>query len=121
MAPMNIMAQNTIDELGRIVPKDRLTHDQSWKWSSGTSINSHVQKELLQACHYGFCIRQLVNWAVVARRNYPNQCILASKIDYKLAYQQGTLHLKTALPSAMQLPEDKLTIITLCLTFGGAP
>ncbi len=31
MAPMNIMAQNTIDELGRIVPNDRLTHDQSWK------------------------------------------------------------------------------------------
>ena len=27
MAPMNIMAQNTINEFGRIVPKDRLTHD----------------------------------------------------------------------------------------------
>ena len=27
MAPMNIMAQNTIDENGQIVPKDRLTHD----------------------------------------------------------------------------------------------
>jgi hypothetical protein len=44
MAPMNIMAQNTISELGKIVPKDRLTHDQSWKWSSGTSVNSRVQK-----------------------------------------------------------------------------
>jgi hypothetical protein len=43
MAAMNIMAQNTIDEFGRIVPKDRLTHDQSWKWSSGTSVNSCVQ------------------------------------------------------------------------------
>jgi hypothetical protein len=43
MAPMNIMAQNTIDEHGRIVPKDRLTHDQSWIWSgSGTSVNSCV-------------------------------------------------------------------------------
>jgi hypothetical protein len=47
MAPMNIMAQNTINELGRIVPKDRLTHDQSWKWSSGTSVNSRIKKELL--------------------------------------------------------------------------
>ncbi len=27
MVPINIMAQNTIDELGRIIPKDRLTHD----------------------------------------------------------------------------------------------
>jgi hypothetical protein len=56
MAPMNIMAQNTLDEFGRIIPKDQLTHDQSWKWLSGTSVNSRVQKDLLQACSYGFCI-----------------------------------------------------------------
>jgi len=56
MAPMNIMAQNTIDEFGRVVPKDRLTHDQSWKWGSGTSINSRVHKEFLQQTGYSFCI-----------------------------------------------------------------
>jgi hypothetical protein len=50
MAPMNIMEQNTIDKFGRIIQKDRLTHDQSWKWSSGTSVNSCIQKDLLQAC-----------------------------------------------------------------------
>jgi hypothetical protein len=49
MAPMNIIEQNTIDKFGRIIQKDRLTHDRSWKWSSGTSVNSRVQKELLQA------------------------------------------------------------------------
>jgi hypothetical protein len=52
MAPMNIMAQNTIDKLGRIVPKNTLSHDQIWKWRFGNFINSHVQKELLQACCY---------------------------------------------------------------------
>jgi hypothetical protein len=41
---MNTMAQNTIEELGRIVPKDRLTHYQSWEWRSGTLVNSRVQK-----------------------------------------------------------------------------
>eukprot|EP00957_Ditylum_brightwellii_P202248 15329300-Ditylum_brightwellii.AAC.1 len=35
LAPMNIMKQNTIDERGRIVEKDRLTHNQSYEWSSG--------------------------------------------------------------------------------------
>jgi len=29
MAPVNIMAQNTIDAFGRVILKDRLTHDQS--------------------------------------------------------------------------------------------
>ena len=42
MAPMNIMAQNIINEFGRVIPKDQLTNDQSWKWSSGTSVNSCV-------------------------------------------------------------------------------
>jgi hypothetical protein len=50
MAHMNIMAQNTVDKFGQIIPKDRLPHDQSWKWSSGTSVNSSIQKELFQAC-----------------------------------------------------------------------
>jgi hypothetical protein len=56
MGPMNIMAQNTINELGRVIPKDRLTHDQSWRWGSGTCVNNRVQKEQLQECRYGFCI-----------------------------------------------------------------
>jgi hypothetical protein len=85
MAPINIMEQNTIDKFGRIIPKDRLTHDQSWKWSSGTSVNSRVQKELLQACQYGFCIRRLINWTIAVRRKYPDQRILAIKIEYKSA------------------------------------
>jgi hypothetical protein len=85
------------------------------------SANSHVQKELLQACRYSFCIHQHVNWAVAARRKYPTQHILASKIDCKSAYQQGTLHIKTAHLTATQLPKDELAIITLCLTFSGAP
>jgi hypothetical protein len=86
MATMNIMEQNTIAKFGQIIQKDRLTHDQIWKWSSGTSVNSRVQKELLQACRYSFCIRRLINWAFAARRKYPGQQILATKIDYKSAY-----------------------------------
>jgi hypothetical protein len=50
MAPMNIMAQNTINEYGQIIPKDRLTHNQSWQGSSKMSVNSRTKKELLQAC-----------------------------------------------------------------------
>ena len=121
MAPMNIMAQNTIDEFGRVVPKDRLTHDQSWKRGSGTSVNSRVRKEFLQQTRYGFCIRRMINWAVAARRQYPNQKILATKIDYKSAYRRGTLHPVTALKTTTQLPDEAAAMITLRLTFGGAP
>jgi hypothetical protein len=112
MAPINIMAQNTIDKLGRVIPKNRLTHDQSWKWSSRTSVNSRVQKELFQACGYSFCIRRLINWAVAVRQKYPGKKHLASKIHYKLAHHCGTLHFLMALKTATQLPENDLAIIT---------
>ena len=40
MAPMNIMHQDTNDETGQVVEKKRLTHDQSYEFGSGTSVNS---------------------------------------------------------------------------------
>ena len=57
MALMNIQKQNTIDETGRIIKKDRLTHDQSYKWGSGMSVNSRVEKEKLLLCMFGACIK----------------------------------------------------------------
>jgi len=50
---------------------------------------------------------------VAARRQYPNQKILATKIDYKSAYRRGILHSITALKTATQLPDDAAAIITL--------
>ena len=58
---------------------------------------------------------------MVARRKYPNHKILATKINYKSAYRRGILHFATALKTATQLPDDVAALITLRLTFGGAP
>jgi hypothetical protein len=67
IALMNIQQQNTINEFGRIIPKDRQTHDQSFKWSPGTSVNSRVKTEELIPCMFGACIKRIVNWVVTAR------------------------------------------------------
>jgi hypothetical protein len=43
MAPQNMARQNSIDETGKIIDKDRLNHDQSWVYTSGgPSMNDHV-------------------------------------------------------------------------------
>jgi hypothetical protein len=115
------MSQNIINKKGQVVPNNRLTHDQSWRWSSSTSVNSWVQKDLLLTCHYGYCICCLDNWAVAARRKHPNQWILAQKIDYKSAYQNESLPTSTALQTVTQILGDNIALITLHLTFGGAP
>ncbi len=50
--PLNIQAQHSINETGRIVDKDRLTHDQSYKWTqSQASVNSQTKKDKL---HHAF-------------------------------------------------------------------
>jgi hypothetical protein len=81
LPPLNIQVQHSIDKTGRIVNKDRLTHDQSYKWTqSQMSVNSRTKKDELLPCIYGGVVRRLVNWAVAARRKYPTTRIHATKL-----------------------------------------
>ena len=60
LAPLNIhQRQNTIDEVGRIVPIDCLTHDQSYEFGSGTSVNRRTRKEDLPACLFGQTMKRI--------------------------------------------------------------
>jgi hypothetical protein len=62
----------------------------------------------------------LLHLPVPMRSLYPDKCILATKIDYKLAYRRGHLYCSTALPTCTQFPGNNQAIITPYLTFGGA-
>jgi hypothetical protein len=91
MAPMNIMPQNTIDKLKRIVPKIDSPTTKSENGVPAPPLIAVSKKSLSK--HAAMVSASVnVNWAVAARGKYLNQCILASKIDYKSAYQWGTLH-----------------------------
>ena len=80
MAPLNIQAQWTINERGKIIPKDCLTHDQSFKWEAlGTSVNSRCDSSSLQHCMFGKCLLWIIKWTVAACRKYPNCRIFAKK------------------------------------------
>ena len=96
MAPMNIQKQDTIDETGRIVNKDRLTHDQSYEWGSGTSVNSRLDKSELLPCMFGNMSKRILNWIVAARGKYPGVPIKCCKLDFKSAYRREHLNWETA-------------------------
>jgi hypothetical protein len=121
MAPMNITKHFTPDAGGEIVDKEHLTHDQSFRWQLGSSVNRRVIQDGLQRCMYGRCLMQLLCWIVVARRKFPKAPIVLQKIDIKSAYRQCHLNAITAMQTITQLPDNKLGIIMLCLTFGGTP
>ena len=97
ISPMNIADQNGINERGEIVKKKRLTHNQSCKFQSGTSVNSRTIKDDLQDVMYGPCLLRIVHLIVEYRRQYPEKKILLSKIDFKSAYRRSHLQAKTAI------------------------
>ena len=121
MAPMNIQKQNTINEHGMIIEKDRLTHNQSYEWASGTSVNSRVDTEQLLVNRFGSCLRRIINWVVSARIQHPGCPILASKIDFKSAYRRAHLNGSIAMQTCTQIPQLNLAFMALRLTFGGSP
>ena len=121
LASLHVQLQNTIDKEGNIIEKDRLTHDQSFKFSgSNSSVNSRLDITKLSPGIFGWVIKRLVNWIVTARRKYPNQRILATKIDFKSAYRRCHLNAESAVQSCASLPNDKIALLPLRLTFGGA-
>jgi hypothetical protein len=120
LAPLNIQLQKAINERGKIIPKDRLTHDQSWKWQSETSVNSRVDKEQLMPCYFGRALRRIINWTVAAQKQYPKKRILSTKLDVKAAFRQCHLNTLTAVQTCTQLPALNLALMMLRLSFRGA-
>ncbi len=121
LAPLNIQLQKTINERGEIIPKNRLTHDQSWAWQSGTSVNDRVDTSKLMPCYFGSALKRIINWAVAARKKYPGKRILATKLDIKAAFRRCHLNAETAVQTCTQLPDLRLALMMLRLSFGGAP
>lgn len=72
--------QKTIDEHGRIVEKDSLTHDQCFKWGWGMSVNRRLNNDVLLPCMFGSCIKRIVNWTLTAQKIYLGMRIPASKL-----------------------------------------
>ena len=72
LAPMHVIKQDTINERGEIIDKKRITHNQSKKYnSSGTFVNSRVDKDKLLDCIYGPCLLQVIHAIVELRRRHP--------------------------------------------------
>ncbi len=116
-APLNIQLQNTIDKTGCIIPKDQMTHDQSFKWSpSSTLVICCVTKENLLPCACRGVVRRLEIWTVAAQNEYPKTRFYATKPDFKAAFCCLHLHFSTAIQCCTQ-PRNEIFINT----FGDAP
>jgi hypothetical protein len=119
LSPMNIAPQQSIDETGRIIEKDRLTHDHSFDFFPNSAINNRCALDLHEPCMFGHALSRIFHWTVHLRTRYPSQRLLITKTDWKAAYRRGHLAIATALQCATHV--DDLLLLPLRMTFGGAP
>eukprot|EP00979_Chaetoceros_neogracilis_P013087 scaffold3660_cov246-Chaetoceros_neogracile.AAC.3 len=124
VSPMGLVNQASINELGDIVYKDRVTHDLSFPGAiSETSVNSRLDSDLFLDCEYGHMLKRCINYIAVCRYHQPTKRILIRKDDFKSAYRRQHLFSKAAAQSLTQMIKDGVMflLLSLRLTFGGSP
>ena len=119
IAPYGVVHQTTIDDQGNLIPKKRAAHDQSFKFSSGSSVNSRVQTEKLTKLIYGDALRRILHYIHSLRFHHPGVPILIGKFDFSAAYKRMTLWGHSS--AASSTCHDDIAYIGLRLMFGGAP
>lgn len=96
--PAGITKQRTINELGEIIDKKRVTHNASRPRKSGTSVNSLSDKDILDPCLFAFCLIRILNMIQAMRITYPSIPILLGKFDldavllYTIVYNRYLPH-----------------------------
>ena len=92
VCPMVIVEQFTISKTGEIIEKERACHDLSFCTEpSNTSVNSRVDKSVLQNCMFGHCMLRMIHYIVTLRIKHPSQPTMIQKVDWKSAYRRAYL------------------------------
>jgi hypothetical protein len=120
LAPLGLVKQDTINELGEIVPKWHLIHDQSFNVIKGTSrsVNDRLITDDLTPCRYGKALNRHIHFIIGLRSHHPTVRILQVKVNWKSAYCQLHQEAQTAIQSMVTI--GIFVLIALHLTFGGA-
>jgi hypothetical protein len=117
MAPQNFAWQNSIDETGKIIEKDRLTHDQSWVYISGAPflMNNRVQEVELTPVQFGQTSLYFGNLSPT-----PQHKAVHEQIRFQVCVSPRVCKLVDGHPN--HHPNDHcraVAFINLRLTFGG--
>ncbi len=120
LAPVGIDDKVWVEQAdGSKKRKFRLTHDQSFEATIGSSVNKRTDKEKLHPLFYGGCLSRVIHYIITLHLQYPTVPILGGKSDFKAAYRRVSLHGDTAAKCAIIY--NNFALPSLRLTFGGTP
>ena len=71
--PMGVATHLGVTALGKFEPKNRVTHGLSFPGGiSGKSVNTRVNKALLEPCMFCFVFSRIIHHIVSLRKEYPH-------------------------------------------------
>ena len=118
LVPCGISDQDSINELGEIISKNRLTHDQSFDFSEKNSVNNRLIRDNLPELRYGSCLQHILHYIHALRFSNPHVPIVIGKIDFKSACRRQSM---CGWLAAMTLTiVGSFALLSFRLPFGGA-
>lgn len=127
VSPMGVSVQQRLQSDGTRAPNPRPTHDLSFTFSSGHSVNSRVTGDNLNGLVYGFAAKRLIHQIVAMRAKFPETALFISKADVKSAFRRIQTHpslapqMITTTKDLADDPDKTLALLHLRLSFGGKP
>ena len=119
MIPLGVAKQLAVNDKGEYVDKYRVTHDCSYEYSFGASLNSSVDFEALPDCKYGKALIRFLHQIHIARFLHPIKKIYMVKTDLDAAYRRVHVHPRIAIKQISII--DKIANIGSRLPFGSSP
>ena len=120
ISPMGVAHQLGIDANGDLVPKDRLTHDQSFSLGFCPSTNDLINQSKLIDLVMGHCLDRVLHQIVALRWKFPTDRILISKFDWSSAYRRVHGNGDVAARNITIDPSNSFAHLNLRLTFGAS-
>ena len=117
---MGVAHQWGIDAHGDLIPKDRLTHDQSFSLGFCPATNDLIDQDQLIDLVMGHCLDRVIHQIVTLRWHHPDDRILLSKFDWASAYRRIHGDGDVAARNITLDPSNKFAHLNLRLTFGAS-
>jgi hypothetical protein len=119
VCPLGIAQQTTISPDGVRIPKNRLTHDQTFRViEAADSVNTSLDIAAYPELIYGFCLKRIIYRILSLRNSHPNNKILLAKYDIKQAFRR--VHYSGSSAYRCIAVFNNIAYLQLQMTFGGS-
>lgn len=117
--PMGVHGHHKVDKTGQYRLAKRPTHDCSYVYEAGFSLNNSINMQAVPECRYGKAMLRYLHMIHQLRLRYPMTPIIQVKTDLDAAYRRVHVHPAIAIKQVVII--NDIAYIGLRLPFGSSP